>query len=60
MNKIINDNLKVGDKFKGQINNEIFEIISINHTNGYLKVECKDRNFEIPIKHFKRLLLKKI
>ena len=28
MNKIVNDNLRVGDKFKGNINKEIFEIMN--------------------------------
>ena len=60
MNKIVNDNLKVGDKFKGNINKEIFEIISINEEKGYLKIKHKENVLEYKIDWFKRILLTKI
>lgn len=60
MNKIVNDNLRVGDKFKGNINKEIFEIISINEENGYLKIKHKENVLEYKIDWFKRILLTKI
>ena len=60
MNKIVNDNLRVGDKFKGNINKEIFEIISINEEKGYLKIKHKEKILEYKIDWFKRILLTKI
>lgn len=60
MNKIVNDNLKVGDKFKGNINKEIFEIISIDESKGYLKIKHKEKILEYKIDWFKRILLTKI
>lgn len=60
MNKIVNDNLRVGDKFKGNINKEIFEIISINEEKGYLKIKHKENVLEYKIDWFKRMLLTKI
>lgn len=60
MNKIVNDNLRVGDKFKGNINKEIFEIISINEEKGYLKIKHKENVLEYKIDWFKRILLTKI
>ena len=60
MNKIVNDNLRVGDKFKGNINKEIFEIISINEGKGYLKIKHKENVLEYKIDWFKRILLTKI
>ena len=60
INKIVNDNLRVGDKFKGNINKEIFEIISINEENGYLKIKHKENVLEYKIDWFKRMLLTKI
>ena len=60
MNKIVNDNLRVGDKFKGNINKEIFEIISINEEKGYLKIKHKENVLEYKIDWFKRMLLTNI
>ena len=60
MNKIVNDNLRVGDKFKGNINKEIFEIISINEEKEYLKIKHKENVLEYKIDWFKRILLTKI
>ena len=60
MNKIVNDNLRVGDKFKGNINKEIFEIISIDKSKGYLKIKYKEKILEYKIDWFKRILLTKI
>lgn len=60
MNKIVNDNLRVGDKFKGNINKEIFEIISIDESEGYLKIKHKEKILEYKIDWFKRMLLTKI
>lgn len=60
MNKIVNDNLRVGDKFKGNINKEIFEIISIDESKGYLKIKHKEKILEYNIDWFKRMLLTKI
>lgn len=60
MNKIMKDSIKVGDKFKGKINNEIFEIISIDYDKGYLMVKNKNKKIECAINCFKRLLLEKI
>ena len=60
MNKIVNDNLRVGDKFKGNINKEIFEIISIKEEKRYLKIKHKEKILEYKIDWFKRILLTKI
>lgn len=54
------ENLKIGDKFKGIINNKIFIITKIDKINDLIQYECNNNLYTYGLKAFKNCLLEKI
>jgi hypothetical protein len=56
------EDIKVGDRFKGQINNIEYVIDKIYKENGrwYLLITANDVKVEKPFDYFKRLQLERI
>lgn len=52
--------MKPGDKFKGMINNEIFEVINIDYIHNVIHYSCKGKIFQVGLEMFNRCLLEKI
>ena len=53
-------NIKIGDKFKGLVNNEIFEIMEIHKEKDEIIFKNKNKCFLYGLEAFKRCLLAKI
>lgn len=61
--KIINNEIKVGDIYRGLMNNAIFEIIEVNKKRDVVryKVDGNDENVQsYSLESFKRCYLEKI
>lgn len=54
------DEIKVGDKYRGLINNAIFEIIEVNKKDGFIKYKVDGHTHFYGLKAFKRCYLEKI
>lgn len=60
MRNIMNDKIKVGDKFKGEMNGAIFKVIDINSKDGVITYEVDGEKHNYGLAAFKRCLLEKI
>lgn len=54
------EEIKVGDKFKGKINGEIFEVTKIDEKENTIYYKCKDEINHVSLLLFKLCLLEKI
>ena len=54
------EEIKVGDKFKGKINGEIFEVTKIDEKENTIYYKCKDEINHVSLLLFKSCLLEKI
>lgn len=52
--------IKVGDKFKGKINGEIFEVTKIDEKENTIYFKCEDEINHVSLTMFKHCLLEKI
>lgn len=52
--------VKVGDKFKGKINGEIFEVTNINEKDGVITYICNGKEYFYGLNAFKNCLLDKV
>ena len=52
--------IKVGDKYKGTVNGAIFEITGIDKKNGMIFYKWNDKIFHYGLDAFKKCLLEKM
>lgn len=58
--KIINNEIKIGDIYRGLMNNAIIEIIEVNKKDGFVRYRVNENVHSYGLEAFKRCYLEKI
>lgn len=55
------NNVKVGDRFRGLVNNEIFDVVNVDESKDQIVVKANNgRNIIYGLQAFKHLMIEKI